>query len=88
MELYKLYHTCLNLFMPNGLHYLHSLGQSISKTRGICLIFLLPCFIDIPVFDANSLDPDEMPHSAVSDLGLHCLPMSLSIIKKKTFYLI
>ena len=24
----------------------------------------------------HSLDPDQMPHSAASDLGLHCLPMS------------
>ena len=23
---------------------------------------------------ANGVDPDEMPHSAVSYLGLHCLP--------------
>ena len=22
---------------------------------------------------ANSIDPDQMPHSAASDLGLHCL---------------
>ena len=22
---------------------------------------------------ANSVDPDQTPHSAVSDLGLHCL---------------
>ena len=26
---------------------------------------------------ANSEDPDQMPCSAVSDLGLHCLPISL-----------
>ena len=25
---------------------------------------------------ANSGDPDQMPHSVASDLGLHCLPMS------------
>ena len=25
---------------------------------------------------ANSEDRDQMPHSAASDLGLHCLPMS------------
>ena len=25
---------------------------------------------------ANSGDPDQMPHSAASDLGLHCLPIS------------
>ena len=23
---------------------------------------------------ANSLDPDQMPHSVASDQGLHCLP--------------
>ena len=26
---------------------------------------------------ANSGDTDQMPHSAVSDLGLHCLPITL-----------
>ena len=26
---------------------------------------------------ANSGDPDQMSHSAVSDLGLHCLPVTI-----------
>ena len=26
---------------------------------------------------ANSGDPDQTPHSAASDLGLHCLPIFL-----------
>ena len=26
---------------------------------------------------ANSGDPDQTPHSAASDLGLHCLPSTL-----------
>ena len=26
---------------------------------------------------ANSGDSDQMPHSAASDLGLHCLPITL-----------
>ena len=26
---------------------------------------------------ANSEDPDQMPRSAVSDPGLHCLPITL-----------
>ena len=26
---------------------------------------------------ANSGDPDQMPQSAASDLGLHCLPNTL-----------
>ena len=25
----------------------------------------------------NSRDPDQMPHSTASDLGLHCLPITL-----------
>ena len=43
----------------------------------MALLLLLPCFIEIPVFNVNSIDPDQMPDSAASDLGLHCLPMSL-----------
>ena len=34
------------------------------------------CFIEIPVFNANGVDPDQM-HSAVSDLDLSCLPITL-----------
>ena len=30
----------------------------------------------MPVVNANSVDPDQTPRSAASDLGLHCLPMS------------
>ena len=37
----------------------------------------LPCFIEIHVFNSNNVDPGQMPCSAVSDLGLHCLLMSL-----------
>ena len=34
--------------------------------------------IEISVFNANSVDPDKMPHSVVSDLGLYCFPFTLS----------
>ena len=43
----------------------------------MALLLLLPCFIEIPVFNANSVDPDQMPLSAASDLGLHSLPICL-----------
>ena len=35
--------------------------------------------IEIPVFNANSVDPGEMMHSLVTatDLGLHCFPITL-----------
>ena len=40
------------------------------------------CDLDIPrekmvELFANSADPDQMQHSAASDLGLHCLPVTL-----------
>ena len=42
--------------------------------------FIITCiitmFIQIPVFNANSVDPDQTPRS-VSDPGLHCLSVSL-----------
>ena len=31
---------------------------------------------------ANSGDPDQMPHSAASDLGLHCLPITLLVVSR------
>ena len=63
--------------MPSGIFYLKSLDRSNSNRRGSVYFLLLPCFIEIPVFNANRVDPDQMLHSAVSDLGLHCLSMSL-----------
>ena len=41
-------------------------------------ILLLPSSREIIVFNANNVDPDQMLHSAGSDLGLHCLPVTLS----------
>ena len=35
------------------------------------------CFNEIPVLNANSVDPDQTPRSAASALRLHCLPMPL-----------
>ena len=37
---------------------------------------LLQYFIEIPVYNANSVDPDRMPRSAAFDLNQH-FPMSL-----------
>ena len=38
---------------------------------------LLPCFIEITVFNGNSVDHDQMPRTAASDLALRCFPMPL-----------
>ena len=40
--------------------------------------FLWSWFLEVLVFYANSLDPDQTPRSAASDLGLDCLQMSFS----------
>ena len=34
-------------------------------------------FIEIFFLIANSVEPDQTPRSAASDLGLHCLPMAI-----------
>ena len=68
-----------NPFMPNGHFYLNSSERSISNNRVTCLVLVLPCFIEIPEFNANSVDTDQTPRSAASDLDLHCFPMSLFI---------
>ena len=62
--------------MPSRLSYLSSLDEPISIIRNVWLVFLSLFFIYIPVLNANSVDPDQTPRSAASDLGLHCLPMS------------
>ena len=41
-----------------------------------CLVSFDHCQVLLPVVSANSVDTDQTPRSAASDLGLHCLPMS------------
>ena len=47
------------------------------KYKGCLVSFSSPCFIEIPVLNANSVAPDQTPRSAASDLGINCLPVSL-----------
>ena len=44
--------------------------------------FLVNTFIDISIVNANVVDPDQTPHSAVSDLDLHCYPITLFSISR------
>ena len=45
--------------------------------KGVSGKFILPWFTEIPVLNANSVDPDQTPRSVASDLGLHCFPVSI-----------
>ena len=67
----------INPFLPSRLSYLNFSDKSICSKRGIWVVLLLPCFIEIPVLNANRVDPDQTPHSAALDLGLRYLQMSL-----------
>ena len=60
-------------------------GNFSQRTRHVVLLrgrifLILPrffFFLEITAFNANSTDPDQTPQNAASDLGLHCLPLSL-----------
>ena len=41
------------------------------------LFLVLSFIIEILELNANCVDSDQMPHSVASDLGLHCLPLTL-----------
>ena len=63
--------------MPSGLFYLNSLDRSIASRKSVWLIFYYHHVLEIPVFNANIVNPDQTPHYAVSDLVLHRLPINL-----------
>ena len=62
-------------FMPKGLFFHNTFDWSLS--RRWCLSFFFPWVIEIPVFNANFVDPDQTPRAAASDLGLQSLPVFL-----------
>ena len=71
--------TRVNPFMPSGLFYLFLwTGPSCPfPFEGVSGLFLvLPFIIEILVLNANTVDPDQTPHYAASDLNLDCLPAS------------
>ena len=73
--------TDINLFRSSGLFYHNSRDRPISSLRVSGLLFFFPLLlsiiIKIPILNANSVNSDQTPRSAASDLGLHCFLMSL-----------
>ena len=61
--------------MPNGVFYLIFSDSSISYIRGVWLVIIMFCRMS--KLNANSVDPDQTPSYAASELGLNYLPMSL-----------
>ena len=60
--------------MPSRLCHPCKLDVSICHLRGVWCSSLFLFILDRNA--NNSVDPDWTPHSAASDLGLHCLPRS------------
>ena len=54
------------------------LDKSICHFRGVESIYFFT-FIQFLMENslANTVDPDQTPHYVASNLGLHCLPMTL-----------
>ena len=49
------------------------MDRFIYYIRGVWLVFLLlSCFVERSELNKNNKDPEQMPHSAASDLGLLC----------------
>ena len=56
--------------MPSGLFYI-CLWSPFPVEGGVWFVLLFSFIIEIPTRNANSVDPDQTPHDAASDLGLH-----------------
>ena len=52
------------------------LDKTICHFKGVKSNFAFILFLMENLL-ANNVGPDQMPHYVVSDLGLHCLPMTL-----------
>ena len=57
-------------------------STAISRTSPFVILGVLGLFCCFSsIIDgkslANNVDPDQMPQDVASDLGLHCLPMTL-----------
>ena len=48
-----------------------------SVILGVSGLFVAFILFLMKILLANNADPDQMPHDVASDLGLHCLPMTL-----------
>ena len=60
----RLFHYCMT-------------DESIYHFKGVGSILSLLFFFLWKILLAKKVDSDQTPHNVASDLGLHCLPMSL-----------
>ena len=68
----------LNPHLPSGPVHPYQLDKSISNFRGVWCTFSFLFYFEQIFLLANGEDPDQTLRSAASDMGLHCLPISMS----------
>ena len=51
--------------------------ESICHFRGVTSILSLSLYFLCEILLANNVDPDQMPDHVASELGVHCLPITL-----------
>ena len=66
-----------NTLYTGGLFPCFIFDKSISHFRAVRSVLLLLFFLNGKILLANSVDLDQMPLYVASDLGPHCLPMTL-----------
>ena len=64
--------TAFNPLYTGGLFHCYILDE-----WGVGSVLLLLFYVLCKILIANNVGPDQMPHYVASDLGLHCLPMTL-----------
>ena len=76
---------------PSGFFCCYKLVESICQLTGVSG-YTIPFFChfyflekNTHLYYANSVNPDQTPRLAASDLGLHCLPMFLKWDTKHTW---
>ena len=70
IKFFRSTHLCLNIFNELSRHELRK--DPLYSQRGVTYLLLKRSIVI-----ANTVDSDQTPRSVASDLGLHCLQMSL-----------
>ena len=65
-----------------GLFHRYTLDVSICHFRSVWSNLSLLCYFKWKILLSNNVDPDQMPHHMASNLGLHCLPMTLLLVSR------
>ena len=57
--------TYQSLLDLSHLYLVDSAASTFSNKRTVVVLLLLPCFVEIPVLNVNSIDPYQTPRSVV-----------------------